>query len=139
HLYNAMSQLSVRAAGMVGAALTDRESYCSIIADGHHVDPVALRLAAVAKRKGRLLLITDAMPTAAGGPQSFLLQGREIRLRHGRLQLPDGTLAGSNLTIDEAVRYCCAAVGIEREEALRMASLYPAAFLGLDDCLGRLA
>jgi N-acetylglucosamine-6-phosphate deacetylase len=124
---------------MVGAALADRESYCSIIADGHHVNPVALKVALAAKPKGRLFLVTDAMPTAAGGPRTFTLQGREVRVNDGRLELPDGTLAGSNLTMDEAVRYCCSVLDIAREEALRMASLYPARFLRLDHQLGRIA
>jgi len=139
HLYNAMSGLAGRAPGMIGAALSDRQSWCGLIADGHHVDPVALNVALAAKPRGKLFLVTDAMPTAAGGPQSFRLQGREITLRGGRLELANDTLAGSNLTMDEAVRYCCAVLGTPREEALRMASLYPAAFLKLDDRLGRIA
>jgi N-acetylglucosamine-6-phosphate deacetylase len=138
HLYNAMSGLTGREPGMVGAALTDRDSYCSIIADGHHVDPIALSLALAAKPQGKMFLITDAMPSAAGGPPAFELQSRPVRLREGRLELADGTLAGSNLTMDEAVRYCCRQLGVKTEEALRMASLYPAAFLKLDHRLGRL-
>ena len=139
HLYNAMSQLGHRAPGMVGAALADRDSYCSLIADGHHVDPLALKVALAAKPTGRLYLISDAMPTAAGGPERFKLQGREVRVKEGRLELANGTLAGSNLTMDEALRYCCSTLEIAREEALRMASLYPARFLGLDHELGRIA
>jgi N-acetylglucosamine-6-phosphate deacetylase len=139
HLYNAMSQLGHRAPGMVGAALADRESYCSIIADGHHADPIALKVAISAKPTGRMFLVSDAMPTAAGGPDRFSLQGREVRLEAGRLTLPDGTLAGSNLTMDAAVRYCCRQLELPLEEALRMASLYPARFLGLEDERGRIA
>jgi len=139
HLYNAMSGLGGRVPGMVGAALTDRESWCGLIADGHHVDPVALKLALAAKPKGKLFLVTDAMPPAAGGPARFSLQGREITAKGGRLELADDTLAGSNLTMDRAVRYCCAELGVEREEALRMASLYAAAFLRLDNRRGRIA
>ena len=139
HLFNAMSQLGGREPGMVGAALADPDSYCGIIADGHHVDALALKVAVAAKPRGRVFLVTDAMPSAAGGPSSFRLQARPVHLREGRLELADGTLAGSNLTMDEAVRYCCRDLGLSLEEALRMASLYPAAFLKLDHELGRVA
>jgi N-acetylglucosamine-6-phosphate deacetylase len=139
HLFNAMSQLGHRNPGMVGAALCDRESYCGIVADGHHVDPLALRVALAAKPKGRVYLVSDAMPPAAGGPPAFTLQGRTVSTRNGRLELPDGTLAGSILTMDEAVRYCIAKLGVTIEEALRMASLYSAAFLRLDRLYGRIA
>ncbi|WP_119387860.1 N-acetylglucosamine-6-phosphate deacetylase [Taklimakanibacter lacteus] len=138
HLYNAMSQLQHREPGMVGAALADRESYCGIIADGHHVDPLALKVALAAKPRGRLFLVTDAMPPAAGGPPSFELQGRKITARNGRLELDNATLAGSILTMDEAVRYCVDQLGVDLAEALRMAALYPAAFLRKDRELGRI-
>ncbi len=139
HLFNAMSQLDGRAPGMVGASLADPDCYCSIIADGHHVDALALKVALAAKPSGKVFLVTDAMPSAAGGPLSFRLQNRPVHLKEGRLTLDDGTLAGSNLTMDEAVRYCWRHLGIALEEALRMASLYPAAFLRLDHKLGRIA
>lgn len=139
HLYNAMSQLQHREPGMVGAALADRDSYCGIIADGHHVEPLALKVALKAKSRGHIFLVTDAMPPAAGGPPSFELQGREIIARNGRLELSEGTLAGSILTMDEAVRYCVGSLGLDLAEALRMASLYPAAFLKIDRELGRIA
>lgn len=139
HLYNAMSQLQHRDPGMVGAALADGESYCGIIADGHHVDPLALQVALAAKPKGHIFLVTDAMPPAAGGLAQFKLQGRTVMARNGRLELEDGTLAGSILTMDEALRYCIDTLKIDLAEALRMASLYPAAFLRKDRELGRIA
>jgi N-acetylglucosamine-6-phosphate deacetylase len=138
HLFNAMSQLQNREPGMVGAALTDAESYCGIIADGHHVHPLALQVTLKTKKKGRLFLVTDAMPPAAGGPPRFELQGREVIARNGRLELDAGTLAGSILTMDEAVRFCVTVLGVDLAEALRMASLYPAEFLKVDRELGRL-
>jgi N-acetylglucosamine-6-phosphate deacetylase len=138
HLYNAMSQLGAREPGMVGAALTTDNAYVGIIADGFHVHPQVLKLACAAKRKDHIMLITDAMGTAAGGPDSFLLQGREVHLKQGRLQLADGTLAGSNLTMDEAVRYCVQHVGLKLQDALVMASTAPAQFLGLGARLGRI-
>jgi N-acetylglucosamine-6-phosphate deacetylase len=122
---------------MVGAALTDPESYCGIIADGHHVHPLALQVTLKTKPKGRLFLVTDAMPPAAGGPPRFELQGREVIARNGRLELDAGTLAGSILTMDEAVRFCVTTLGVDLGETLRMASLYPAQFLRVDHDLGR--
>jgi N-acetylglucosamine-6-phosphate deacetylase len=139
HLFNAMSPLGHRSPGMVGAALAHRDSYCSIIADGHHVDPLALKVALRAKPVGRIFLVTDAMPPAAGGPASFALQGRTVTARNGRLELADGTLAGSILTMDAALRYCVGELALPLEEALRMASLYPASFLRLDGLYGRVA
>jgi N-acetylglucosamine-6-phosphate deacetylase len=139
HLFNAMSQMENRKPGMVGVALADRESYCSIIADGHHVDDITLKVALAAKPRDRIMLITDAMSTAAGGPDSFDLQGRLVTRVDGRLELDDGTLAGSDLTMDAAVRHCVAKLGLPLEDALRSASLNPATFLGRDHDLGRIA
>jgi len=139
HLFNAMSQMTGREPGMVGAALADTGSYCGLIADGHHVHDAALKVALAAKLHNRMVLVSDAMPTAAGGPDRFELQGRTVTRRDGRLQLDDGTLAGSNLTMDEAVRYCTQRLGVSLEDALRMASLNPAAFLKCDHELGRIA
>ena len=139
HLFNAMSQLESRAPGMVGAALADPTCYCSLIVDGHHVHDAALKVALAAKSADRLILITDAMPTAAGGPDRFHLQGRLVTVRAGRLELENGTLAGSNLTMDAAVRYCVRKLDVSLADALRMASLNPATALRLADRLGRLA
>ena len=138
HLFNAMSQLNGREPGMVGAALADPESFCGLIADGYHVHDAAMKVVLAAKPRGRIMLITDAMPTAAGGPDSFALQGRAVHLVNGKLVLDDGTLAGSNLTMDEAVRYCVERLGVSLEDALRMASLNPASFLRREHELGRI-
>ena len=140
HLFNAMSPLGHRAPGMVGAALDNGTLWCGIIADGHHVHPASLRLALGAKRgPGRLFLVTDAMPPAGAPGDAFVLTGRSVLRRDGRLTLEDGTLAGSDLTMDAAVRYCVRELGVELGEALRMASVYPATFLGLEASHGRIA
>ena len=97
-----------------------------------------MKVALAAKPHSHIMLVTDAMPTAAGGPDSFELQGRKIHLKNGKLQLDDNTLAGSNLTMDEAVRYCVERLGVALEDALRMASLNPASFLRRDQELGRI-
>jgi N-acetylglucosamine-6-phosphate deacetylase len=139
HLFNAMSQLEGRAPGMVGAALADRNCFCSIIADGHHVRDMALRAAIAAKSFDRMILVSDAMASAADGPDHFELQGRLVTRIDGRLQLDDGTLAGSNLTMEAAVRYCVKSLSVRLEDALRMASLNPATLIKREKQLGRIA
>jgi N-acetylglucosamine-6-phosphate deacetylase len=131
HLYNAMSQLSGREPGMVGSALSDSQSFIGFIADGYHVHDAALKLAFAATSPGRFMMVSDAMPPAAGGPSSFELQGRVVRREGDRLQLDDGTLAGSNITMLDALRYCVSKLGLPLEQALRMSSTNPARFLGL--------
>jgi len=139
HLHNAMSPLTGREPGMVGAALSDAGSFVGIIADGHHVHPTTMQIAFAAKRRDRFMLISDAMPPAAGGPNRFRLQDRWIVKADNCLRLEDGTLAGSLLTMDEAVRYCVHNLGLPLADALVMASRAPAEFLRRDKDLGRLA
>jgi N-acetylglucosamine-6-phosphate deacetylase len=139
HLFNAMSAPVGREPGMVGAALDLTEAFVGLIADGHHVHEANLRIALAAKRHDRFMLITDAMPPAAGGPDHFDLQGRRVTRAAGYLRLDDGTLAGSVLTMDEAVRYAVNVVGLALGDALAMASRVPATFLRRDDELGRIA
>ena len=131
HLFNAMSQLTGRAPGVVGAALDDERLFAGIICDGLHVDPLSLRLAFRCKGPDRLMLVTDAMPLVGTSERDFLLQGRRITLQDGRLTGPDGTLAGAHLTMIEAVRNAVNWLGIDLSDALAMASRTPAMFLGL--------
>ena len=139
HLFNAMPPLASRAPCIALAAMTDPASCCGIIVDGIHVHPAMLRLALAAKPAGGLLLVSDSMPPAASGIMEFMLQGRRILRRNGRLETEDGVLAGADLDLCQAVRNAVAMLGVTLREALRMASLYPARFLGLDDRLGLLA
>ncbi|MGY2922709.1 N-acetylglucosamine-6-phosphate deacetylase [Bradyrhizobium sp. USDA 3262] len=104
HLFNAMSQLTAREPGLVGAALGDDRLFAGIICDGIHVDRACLRVALRCKGRDRLMLVTDAMPLAGTSDRQFLLQGREITLHDNRLTDRDGTLAGAHLTMIEAVR-----------------------------------
>lgn len=138
HMFNAMSQMEGRAPGMAGTALADEHSYFTIIADGHHVSDAALRVAFRAKSMTRAVLITDAMSSAAGGPDEFLLQGRKVRRRNGRLELEGGTLAGSDLTMDQAVRYCVTRLDLPLENVLAMTSTNPAMLLGLEHEVGEI-
>ncbi len=139
HLFNAMSQLTGREPGVVGAALQDPDSYCGIIVDGHHVDPVVLDIALRAKRHDRFMLVTDAMPCAGTDLTSFMLQGRRIHVQDDYCVDDAGTLAGTALTMDRAVCNAVALLGLPQSTAIRMASEYPAAFLGRSAELGRIA
>jgi N-acetylglucosamine-6-phosphate deacetylase len=136
HLWNAMSQLAGRAPGCVGAVLASNGLMAGIIADGQHVHPVNLRLAARAMGT-RLFLVTDAMATLGSDLTAFDLYGTPVTLAEGRLAGPDGTLAGAHLAMDEAVRNMVA-LGVAEAEALDMASGRPARAAGLTD-LGRIA
>ena len=139
HLFNAMSPLTGREPGTVGAALEDIHSWCGLILDGHHVDPVALRLAMRCKPVNRFMLVTDAMPTVGMSGDRFMLQGRAITVRDGMCVDAHGTLAGSNLNMAAAVRNAARVLDITLAQAVRMATEYPAAFLGLEKELGRIA
>ena len=139
HLFNAMSQLTGREPGVVGAALDDPDSWCGIIVDGRHVDPTVLRIALRCKRRDRFMLVTDAMPSVGAAEKSFTLQGRTISVTNGVLVDEDGTLAGSDIDMATTVRNAVELLGIELPEAVRMASQYPAEFLGLGGELGRIA
>jgi N-acetylglucosamine-6-phosphate deacetylase len=139
HLFNAMSPLASRAPGMVGAALEDPRSWCGVIVDGHHVHPASLRVALKAKPRGKLLLVTDAMPPVGADDPSFTLDGETITARDGVCRIANGTLAGSALSMIEAVRNAVGMLGLPLEEAVRMASAYPADFLGLGSTHGRIA
>lgn len=138
HLFNAMPPLSNRAPGPVLAGLETPDLWCGVIADGVHVHPALLRLA-LRLKPGRIFLVTDAMPPVGTESSEFRLYGRRILRRDGRLETEDGTLAGADLDMIAAVRNAVRLLGLPLEEALRMASLYPARFLRLDDRLGRLA
>lgn len=139
HLFNAMSQLTVREPGVVGAALDDADSWCSIIVDGYHVDPVVLRLALRLKRRDRFLLVTDAMPSVGSEAKSFSLLGRQITVRDGRCVDEDGTLAGSHMDMATAVRNSMTLLGLDLTQSVCMASLNPAQFLGVHAEYGRIA
>ena len=139
HLFNAMSQLGAREPGVVGAALWDDRLFAGIICDGIHVDPTCLRIAFRCKGRDRLMLVTDAMPLVGTNDRQFMLHGRQITLGNNRLTGPDGTLAGAHLTMIEAVRHAVALLEVSLADALIMASRTPAAFLGLDAELGRIA
>lgn len=131
HLYNAMTPTTAREPGVVGAALADADSYCGIIVDGRHVDPRVLRLALRTKRQDRFMLVTDAMPATGTTLREFNLQGRTITVEADACVDASGRLAGTVLTMAAAVRNAMCLLGLSLEVAARMASEYPARFLGL--------
>ncbi|MFM2042374.1 MAG: N-acetylglucosamine-6-phosphate deacetylase [Pseudomonadota bacterium] len=138
HLFNAMPPIQNREPGVAGAALAG-DAVCGIIVDGVHVHPALLRLALAVKPPGSLMLVTDAMPPTGTDVTSFPLYGRTIHRRNGRLETEDGVLAGADIDMARAVRNTVGLLGVPVEESLRMAALYPARFLGMDDQRGRIA
>ncbi len=139
HLYNAMSPLTSREPGMVGVALADRNSWCGIIFDGHHVHPVAAKLALAAKPRGKMLIVTDAMSPVGTNDTEFPFFAGKVTRVGNKLTNDTGSLAGSVLDMAAAVQYAVTELGTDQGEALRMASLYPAEFLGIADRAGRIA
>ncbi|WP_233996652.1 N-acetylglucosamine-6-phosphate deacetylase [Erythrobacter sp. HI0074] len=137
HLFNAMTGVESRKPGAVVAAL-EGEAWCGLIVDGHHVDPAVLRLAMRAKADGRFCLVTDAMPGVGTDLDHFDLGGRRIAIRDGVCVAEDGTLAGSALTMIDAVRGAIDRLGLDLADAVRLAATEPARFMGLDRDLGTL-
>ena len=136
HLYNAMSPLHSRDPGMVGTALISDDCWCGLIADGHHVSAEAMTLALKAKPRGKIVLVTDAMSLVGSDETSFPLFDRIVTRDGDKLTSTTGELAGSHLDMIGAVRNIRDWCGVELTEALRMAALYPAQFLGVE--LGRI-
>jgi N-acetylglucosamine-6-phosphate deacetylase len=137
HLFNAMPPLLSRAPGPIGAAL-ESGAWCSIIADGHHVHPAALGTAIRSKADGRIILVSDAMQSVGTDAEHHRIAGQDVRLSGGRLTGPDGTLAGAHLTLLEAVRFLVREVQIPLGHALRMATLEPARFMGIEGEVGQI-
>jgi N-acetylglucosamine-6-phosphate deacetylase len=123
----------------VGATLEDADSWCGIIVDGHHVHPASLRVAIAAKPRGKMVLVTDAMPPVGASDPSYVLNGETITVKDGICQTAQGVLAGSALDMAGAVRNAVQLLGLPLDEAVRMASTYPAEFLGLGATHGRIA
>jgi N-acetylglucosamine-6-phosphate deacetylase len=139
HLFNAMSPLTAREPGTVGAALDDPSSWCGIIVDGAHTNPVVLRIALKCKPHDRFMLVTDAMPSVGTDNSSFELQGRRVTVRGHVCLDEDGRLAGSNIDMASCVRNAVAMLGVPLTVALSKASQWPAEFLSLGHDTGRIA
>jgi N-acetylglucosamine-6-phosphate deacetylase len=137
HLYNAMPYITGREPGLTGAIFDDPDLYCGIIADGLHVSYANVRTAK--KLKGeKLCLVTDATAAAGSDIDQFIFAGKTIYYRNELCVDENGTLSGSALTMIEGVRNLVEHVNIALDEALRMATLYPARAMGVADRLGTL-
>jgi N-acetylglucosamine-6-phosphate deacetylase len=139
HLFNAMSPLTSREPGAVGAALAHAESWVGLIVDGHHVHPETLKIALRAKRRDRFMLVTDAMPSVGADVKEFRIQGRLITVESDKVVDDEGRLAGAHLDMASAVRNSVNLLGVSLPEAVRMASAHPAEFLKVDGAEGRIA
>ena len=139
HLFNAMSPMLSREPGMVGAALTDANVWAGLIVDGEHVHPVSAQVAVNAKQK--IFLVTDAMPPVGSvdNCQTFELYGNTMHREGNRLTDSDGRLAGSMLTMLQAVKNCQSMLGCSLQRSLNMAAYNPAKFLGVEHNYGQLA
>lgn len=138
HLFNAMSQLGNREPGVVGAVLAHDNVFAGLIADGIHVHPGSIDVALRAKSgPGRIFLVTDAMSQTGTDIKTLTLNGRTITRSDGALRLADGTLAGADLDMIDAVEFMHT-MGLPLDEALRMASLYPAQAMGIAADYGHL-
>lgn len=140
HLFNAMSQLGNREPGLVGAALSLGQLSVGLIADGIHVHPATVRTAIAAKQgPGRIFLVSDAMALAGSDETSFTLNGRMVQRCGGRLTLDDGTLAGADLDLLQAVRNVVAWGCVSEDDGLAMATSYPGALCPSKPPVGVLA
>jgi len=130
HLFNAMSPLQHRAPGLVAAIYNHPTVMSSIVPDGIHVDFAAIKISKKLMNE-RLFIITDAVAEIRSGEYQHIFKG-------DRYTLPDGTLSGSALTMMKGVKNLVQQVGIDLEEALRMASLYPAQVIGRSNEWGKI-
>lgn len=133
HLFNAMRPYHHREPGIVGAALAHSAAACSLIADLVHVHPAVLLQVLTLKSPWDTVLITDAIAAAGARAAAVTLGDQEVTVRDGAPRLPDGTLAGSVLAMDQAVRNAAAPDGINLRPAVEMATAAPARVLGLDE------
>ena len=129
HLFNAMSPLQGREAGVVGCALLNDHTQCGLIVDGHHVDYASCQLAIKTKPAGGVFLVTDAMPPVGTDMKEFPLYDRTVYVENGKLTSTTGELAGSSLDMSTAVKNTHLGLHMPLDESLRMASLYPAQYL----------
>jgi N-acetylglucosamine-6-phosphate deacetylase len=138
HLYNTMSPFEHRAPGAIGAVLVDDRITAGLIADGVHSHPASVRLAVLAKGPERIALVSDLMQAAGMPPGTYELGGQSVIVDGATARLADRTLAGSIVTLDEAIRNVVAWTSATPAEAILMATETPARLLGRAD-LGRLA
>jgi len=138
HTFNSMRGLHHREPGVVGAALTSPELTLEIIADGIHIHPIVLKIITQVREDKKIVLITDSMKATGMKEGIYDLGGQEVIVNKGQARLKDGTLAGSLLTMDKAVKNMVSKVGISLPRAIQMASFNPAKSIRIDDKKGSL-
>jgi N-acetylglucosamine-6-phosphate deacetylase len=139
HVFNGMAPLHHRTPGAVGAALSDPRIRCQVIADGIHVHPAVISLLIKAKGTGGTILITDATRATGMPDGTYMLGDQEIHVREGVARTSSGGLAGSTLTMDQALRNAMQFTGLSLSEALPMATSTPAAAMNCNDRKGVIA
>ncbi|MHA6614468.1 N-acetylglucosamine-6-phosphate deacetylase [Photobacterium damselae] len=136
HLYNAMTPLGSREPGVVGY-IFDKKPHAGIIVDGIHADYPSVRIAHQLMGE-KLFMVTDAVTPAGTDMTEYDMAGVKAYVTNGKCHYEDGTIAGAAITMIEGVRNLIQHVGLSREEALRMASLYPAKAIKIDDSYGKI-
>lgn len=136
HMYNGMRAYSHREPGIIGAALVDKNVSCEMICDGIHLHNAAMRLVYEAKGSDKVILISDAMRATGLDDGEYDLGGQMVDVKGNEARLKDGTLAGSTLTLDRAVKNMTNLVDVPLIEAVQMATINPAKQLGIDDKVG---
>lgn len=139
HLFNAMSPLTHRAPGAVGAGLDSEDTWCGLIVDNAHLHPATVRIAIRSKGRDRIMLVTDAMPSVGTDQSDFMLQGKHIEVHDGVCTYADGTLAGSDLDMATAFRNTVAITGLSPQQVVDMSSKSAAEFLDLSSAYGAIA
>ncbi|TLS78897.1 N-acetylglucosamine-6-phosphate deacetylase [Photobacterium damselae] len=137
HLYNAMTPLGSREPGVVGY-IFDKKPHAGIIVDGIHADYPSVRIAHQLMGE-KLFMVTDAVTPAGTDMTEYDMAGVKAYVTNGKCHYEDGTIAGAAITMIEGLRNLIQHVGLSREEALRMASLYPAKAIKIDDSYGKIA
>jgi N-acetylglucosamine-6-phosphate deacetylase len=138
HSYNAMQPLGHRELGTIGAAMAFPQIRCELIADNIHVHPAAQKILVDVKTPSGVILVTDAIRAAGLQDGEYLLDERSVHIHEGAVRLPDGTLAGSVLTMERALQNVCAATGRPLEEMWVTSSLNAARAIGISSRKGSL-
>ena len=138
HCFNAMQGLGHRELGTVGAAMTLPQISCELIADNIHVHPAAQKILVAVKNPSGVILVTDAIRATGLPAGDYMLDGRSIHIQNGAVRLPDGTLAGSVLTMERALQNVCSATGRALAEVWIMSSLNAARAIGVSSHKGSL-
>ncbi|MCX7941483.1 MAG: N-acetylglucosamine-6-phosphate deacetylase, partial [Dictyoglomaceae bacterium] len=138
HIFNGMRPLHHREVGVVGIALVMNSLSLEVIADGIHLSPYILKLLIKTKPKEKLILVTDSMMATGLSDGEYQLAGQKVTVNNGKATLYDGTIAGSTLTLNIAVKNMMEMGGIKLEDAVFMASYSPALLLGIENIKGSL-